>query len=406
MGWRIGAASACALVAAAFLHTVPDRATAGWLVVLLVPWGLCVGSVRTENRSWTALLSVALVLRWVQVGAVPTLSDDLYRYLFEGLALNQGHNPFLESPAALTSLDPVLAAQVNHAAIPSIYPPVAQLWFRLLALFGTHAAVAQLATGTLDLANVALIRRLTPAHPWAAWAYAVHPVAILESAHGAHLETLAVLCCLGTVWAIENRRTEATVLLSLGAGVKLLPVLFVPATLRALGFRRTALGLGIGAGLLLVLALPVLDAGPALFTALRTYSASWSFNGFLHPLLEATVGGHARAVLGALGLVVAIVAARLPARQAWWLVGTGFLLLSPTVHPWYTSWALVPALLLGRRDWVYGATALQGSYFVLTTLDPTDGSWAPPGWLGLATWGPALLALGYYALKDARPTAP
>ena len=61
-----------------------------------------------------------------------------------------------------------------------------------------------------------------------------------------------------------------------------------------------------------------------------------------------------------------------PAEVALW-AGGAFVLLSPTVHPWYVIWAWVPSLLTGVRAWTALATAAPLAYAVLATLDPATG---------------------------------
>lgn len=406
----IALAAAGSLAAAALFHLASARSDAAWVVAALVPWGLVVGlRARGEVRLRTAVFA-ALGMRLLQVGTPPLLSDDLYRYLFEGRVLLAGENPFVDAPATLAWLEPALAARVNHPTIPSIYPPVAQIWFRLLALVGPGAWVAQLATTLVDTANVVLIhhlRRRDRRTTWPALVYALHPLAVLESGNGAHLEPLAVLFSLATVLLLRERPRLAIHALTAGVGVKLLPVLFVPAALRNAGWRPGLLHLALAAGWSAMLALPVLDAGPSLFEAFGNYRDHWSFNGLVFPLLEPWATSSTRAWLALGGLAVAAWAAALSPVRAWYVVATGFLVLSPTVHPWYVLWAFVPALLLGRRDWVLGAIALQSSYLVLATLDPATGAWSVPWWLAPLTWGGVLLGFVVdYARRLARPTSP
>ena len=396
---------------AALLHGVDSRPDIAWAVPLLVVWGLTLSvSVRGSPTLGLSILA-GLLCRLALVGTPPLLSDDLYRYLFEGRVLLAGENPFLHPPAELASLAPELAARVNHPTIPSIYPPVAQVWFRLLALVGTGAWVAQAGMALVDLGNVALIHRLQrDSHrpTWPALLYAVHPLPVVESAQGAHLESLGVFFALCSLLGLRRGSPAAMHAMLLGVGTKLLPVLLLPALLRRLGLRRALPHLLLGGLGLLLLAAPVLSAGPALFEAFGRYRDHWSFNGLLHPLLTPSLGERTRPVLLGLGLLVAARASALPPLRAWFLVGSAFLMLSPTVHPWYVLWALVPALLLERRDWAFGAVALQASYLVLGTLDVSTGSWTVPGWLGPLTWGGVALgfAVDAYARRLPSPTTP
>jgi hypothetical protein len=88
------------------------------------------------------VVALALLVRLPLVGTPPLLSDDLYRYLWEGTVLGAGGDPFATAPAAWPGLDDVLRAHVNHPDVPSVYPPLALVWFRALALAGTRRSRA------------------------------------------------------------------------------------------------------------------------------------------------------------------------------------------------------------------------------------------------------------------------
>lgn len=396
-----------AAATAGWFHVIENRAEAAWVVPVVLFWGFVVTrSVRADVSLRYALIA-GLVVRVLLVGTPPWLSDDLFRYLFEGRVLLEGGNPFLDAPATLAALDPTLAAKVNHSELTSIYPPVAQLWFRLLALVGSTALVAQAATLLVDLVNIALLhhlRRVAGTSTWPALLYALHPLPVLESAHGAHLEPLGVLACLATLSLLPRHPTFAAIAAGLGVGVKLLPGLFVPALLRRLGWVRGSLVGPAVTGLLALFALPVLRGNPDLLSSFTTYSA-WTYNGYAYPLLEPWTGESTRRVLALPGVLAVVWAARQTnAAWAWWGISTAFLLLTPIVHPWYALWALPASLVLGRRDWAFAALGIQAGYLVLFTMQP-DNSWDPQEWLNPLTW--TLAAAGaLYARRLARPTVP
>ncbi len=333
---------------------------------------------------------MAFCLRLLVVGVAPHLSDDGYRYLWEGLALNHGINPFLTPPSAVTGLDDALRDRVNHPDLTSIYPPLALWWFRAVAASGHSLAWLQLATAAVDATTAALLARVAPRG--FSWLYILHPLPVLESAAGAHLEAIAIALCAPALLG----GITAPAWVAAGAGAKLLPLAFWPAALRGRSLREKALLTAVAIGWCALLAWPVWAAGPALLGSARIYAETWAFNGFLYPWLQPAIGDLARPLLALIGVgVVGLANVRSPdLRTAWLWVALAFLALSPTVHPWYGLWALVPGIALGRRDVAFAAVALLGGYGVLSTCDPSTGAWEEPAWLWPLTWGPALLALG------------
>ncbi|MCO4745186.1 MAG: hypothetical protein KC912_10390 [Proteobacteria bacterium] len=392
----VGVALACAALCSALLRSAPSRIEAAQIVPVLVVWGL-VATLPALRRPDVGLLHIAVAAALVRlplIGAPPLLSDDVYRYLFEGLALRHGHNPFLEAPAALVGLDDALQAQVNHGELTSIYPPIALLWFQLLSLGGTvvwaQALTAAVDVGTAVLIGVALRKRSRAM--WPALVYALHPLGAVESAVGAHIDVVAVAFLAA---ALADPGARGSLWAVLGVGTKLLPGTALVPNLRTGLARHHAAALALGASVLALASVQVLDAGPALFASFNTYAEHWSFNGLAQPLVKPWLEELTRPTLVLVGVAVSVLAT-IRSRDAAVValtIGTAFLMLSPTVHPWYALWALVPSLILGRWGWSLASTALMASYAVLWTLDVQTGAWEEGRWVAWISWGPALLVL-------------
>ena len=67
------------------------------------------------------------------IGMPLILSDDLYRYLWEGRLVLQGGNPYVTPPESIGTMDGVREL-VNHPSIAAIYPPLAQATFALVSM--------------------------------------------------------------------------------------------------------------------------------------------------------------------------------------------------------------------------------------------------------------------------------
>ncbi|MFT5458591.1 MAG: hypothetical protein ACI9K2_005098 [Myxococcota bacterium] len=381
---------ACAACTAT-LHLAPDRRYGAFVAIFAVTWGLLLHVLPLPKRAGI-ILGTAIAIRMIAIGSPPLLSDDLYRYLWEGALLLADGDPFLTPPASVNGIDDDLRALVNHAHVTSIYPPLALWWFQLLAMMGRTAVVAQAATAALDVGTVALLLRdRSRSSRWGAALYALHPLPVLESAVGAHVDIVAIFLLTAALTANRGR----VLLAVLGGSVKLLPFAAVPM-LVARGPRSRLLGAGLLAiAVPFALAAPLVQFEPAMFDALRTYANHWSFNPLLFGILEQLAPDAARPLLAVLGLTLTV---GIWIRQAdpWrgmLYVGAVFLIVSPTVHPWYLLWVFIPAAALGERRWTLAATFFQASYLVLWTYDPSTGAWSAGPWLALVTWLPAAGAL-------------
>lgn len=371
------------MVASIGLGLVEDPRRQPVLVALaLVAWGLVVAwavlgepappadRART-TRDLTRLVALAAMIRVPFLRWPPTLSDDVFRYVWEGRVWLAGYSPFAHAPndPALTFLRDEAWKGVNHPEVSSIYPPLAQLLFVVLSGFGV--AGFKLAMAAADCGTAALLWRRDPR---AGWLWALLPLPAVESAANGHLEAagafLVVLALGGSdlaAWA--------------GAMLKVLPGVLLlrsqPRTLLMYG----ALSAAAFA--------PLLHAG---FTrGFAAYEANWSFNAGVYSVLAWLLddGLLARRLLLGVGVAVVLLALlgiRDRACLALWTFGT-FVVLSPTVHPWYVLWPLVVALWLGVRAWVWFAALVPLAYLVLATVDPF-GAWHERVWVRVVEWGP------------------
>ena len=71
---------------------------------------------------------------------------------------------------------------------------------------------------------------------------------------------------------------------------------------------------------------------------------------------------------------------------------TAYLLVSPTVHPWYCLWLIPFALATGYRPGLLLSFTVFAAYAVLPGYI-TEGVWELPGWARAAVYGPPLAAV-------------
>ena len=337
---------------------------------------------RADPGSLPLALGAALLFRIVATAGVPALSDDVYRYVWDGRVQLAGIHPYVHAP-----VDPALAAlrdgdwaKINHPELRTIYPPLAQMVFAALAGLGLGPRGFRLFFGFADfgvvLALAWLARRLNLPRE-RVLLYAWNPLAVIESAGSGHIEPLGVLLVLATLGASAWRAGAA---LAAAVQVKLVPLLLFPGL-----WRRQ----GSGAGLAFVatvglLWLPYALTGPAIGSGTFDYARRWEHNAFLYAGVEGLVHqlpweavehwiwprGIARIVVSlCLLLWTLYVTQRLrpdPLHEALLVFG-GALLLAPTVHPWYALWVLPFAALAFSPGWLLFAALVPLAY------------WAPAG---------------------------
>lgn len=355
---------------------------------------------------WNArtILVLAALLRLLFVTRQPELSDDLYRYLWDGDAVLRGQNPFALAPAEAQPATPELAAlraKVNHPELVTIYPPAAQFLFA--AARGVHGGTtgAKLLFSLLDLGACALLLALlrrTEAPTWRLALYAWHPLPVLEIAGSGHIDGAAGVALLAALLLLarskESRRDAvlAGALFAIAVMIKLLPLVLLPCLLVLAGRRRAALFCSIAVLAMVGLCAPFIpDIARGLGT-LSTYAHRWEFGSWgFRTLRQLTASGDlARRVLAVLYAVIWLVASiwlfrrvrleeapairlRLVLRTAY-VVVLAFLLLTPTLNPWYALplVALLP-LVFEPLGGTLSATVFIG-YTVLPRFART-GEW-------------------------------
>lgn len=347
---------------------------------LLVAWGGMVAALRPAWPGVRALLVAAVAVRALVALRAPLLSDDVWRYVWEGRVWLAGFHPFVLPPDApeLAGLRDEGWARVNHRSVSSIYPPLAQAGF--VALAGAGVKGWQVAMGLADVGTAWLLHRRRPA---AGWLWALCPLPVIETASSGHLEGAGVLLLVaalagspGAAWA--------------GAMVKLLPGVLLVPLLGARPWRWAGVLVATAA-----VSAPLLLAGDGAWRGFETYRATWAYNGSVYPLVRLGLDeAPARALLQAVGAAVVgtvLVRSRDPGRVALWTTGA-FVALSPTVHPWYVLWPWAAALWNGARAWTVAAVLVPLAYVVLWTYDGVS-RWEEPVWTRWAIWAPFYLAL-------------
>jgi len=341
----------------------------------VVPWILAGG----------ALLQLLAVL-WP-----PRTTDDFYRYAWDGRVQAHGIDPYRYAPT-----DPALAGLrddwlfpgghtvLNHPAVRTIYPPVAQAYFLLVHAVAPggrarplQVAAALLAVGTAALLVVALRRYGGDPRAVVLWAWC--PTVVLEAGNDAHVDVLGAFFVVAGLVVLAGtpggrralstgRALAAGALLGAAVGVKFLPGLVAPALAR----HRQRWWLATGAtGLLAVAYLPhLLAVGPRVFGFLPGYLGEERFDGVdRYPLLGQVMPASWAPAAGA--LVIAATALWVwwradpgsPARGAVVMVGVTFLVLTPE-YPWYALLLVALAALADQARWLAVAAAGWPPYLI------------------------------------------
>ncbi len=363
------------------------------------------------------ILGAALVFRLTLWWSPATLSDDIFRYIWDGRVQLAGINPYLYAPSApqVAHLRDALYHSVNHAAIPTIYPPLAQLFFRAICLLSATPAAVKLALLLCDWGLCLLLAHSLVGRgqdPRRVVLYAWHPLPLVEVAGSGHLDALGVLLLFAALYALHSQRWAAAVCAFAGAFlVKLVPLALLPAFWRRpragwFNFRKRR-ALLLFPALSLLAFWPFADAGEKLATGLLTYVRHWHFNAAAYSLFRFVLEPqYARYLCTALFALIALgvqLRYRDPYRAAFATLGA-YVLLSPTVHPWYLLWVLPFLAFFPSPAWML----LSGLIFLAYEVQigyGSEGVWREKPWVLWAQYAPFYLLLSttaYYRYLNRR----
>lgn len=379
-----------------------------WFVVAAtVAAGLVVLSSRREQPTVREVLLLAILFRLILFPLLPSLSDDGYRYIWDGMLQIDGLNPYLfrpDSPALQSFHGLDIYARLNSQEYFSVYPPLSQLIFRLAAWVFPHdwewgfLFIKLIVTG-IEVGGLFLLSTLV--EPRKLVLYAWNPLVVVEVAGQGHLEGIAAAALIATVWAVKREKPHAAAAAITGAvWVKLYPVLLVPFVLRRIGWRFVWIPLVLSAAVIAPYAAPGLIDHVA--SSLDLYVRLFEFNAGPYLLLKwlgyLLIGikglEHVLGPAMAAAFVILVIR-RFVAKSAdvselssdMAFVLGGYLVFATTVHPWYLVpiLAFAPFMKSGAGAWLWLAVTSVATYLLYSNAIYWPFVWL--GWSGVVLIG-------------------
>ncbi|WP_308990949.1 mannosyltransferase [Mariniflexile litorale] len=193
---------------------------------------------------------LAFIFRAIFILAIPNLSQDFYRFIWDGRMLLEGFNPYLHNVESFISMSkfPVDQAQELHQGMGELnashftnYPPLNQLCFVIAGLFAGKSILGSVVVmriliiaadfGTLFFGKKLLERLNLPAHNifW----YVLNPFIIIELTGNLHFEGVMIFFLVWSLYLLHSRKwLFAAIILGCSISVKLIPLMFLPLFLK------------------------------------------------------------------------------------------------------------------------------------------------------------------------------
>lgn len=267
------------------------------------------------------LIALGIALRVILLFSLPNLSDDYFRFLWDGRLTLAGYHPFLHTPQYFidqqlfpTGITPALFSQLNSPQYFSVYPPVCQAVFAAAAWVSPTnnwmgVFILKLCLLAAELATILILRKAdlgarnaesaakdalqakpseTSHRPNSALLYALNPLVILEIVGNCHFEGLMIFFLVAGMMAIRQEMlVKSAVFWALATATKMLPLLFLPIAWRWLGWRKGLKFNVLFAGATLLLFAPLIAVLPNIAQSLNLYFQKFQFNASIYYLVRA-----------------------------------------------------------------------------------------------------------------------
>jgi len=388
-----------------------------------------------SKKRWIPLLLLfGGALRLLLVFGLPNLSDDIYRFVWDGRLLLQGLNPFDYKPIyyaeqgfQVPGLTPELFEKLNSPEYFTIYPPVAQLvflianWFFPSSIWGA-SLVMKCFLLTAESGVIFILVKLLQHFKLPiklALLYALNPLLIIEIVGNLHFEGMMIFFLLLAYWFwINSSWWKGAFFMALAIASKLLPLLFLPFLIRRMGWIKSLKTFALIGGLLILFFLP-LFSGVFLSNfsdSLDLYFRRFEFNGsiyyFFRWLGYQYVGHNLIARIGpilALCTFILINAMALLEREKDWKSWASrslaaisvYLFFTTTVHPWYVSLPVVLCIFSSYRFPI-----LWSALITLTYINYSYGKYAENLWIVLLEYTVLFFFIGweFFFKKTSHPS--
>ena len=339
------------------------------LLIYTVLFGSYYFIVKNQKIKDSWLSYLAVLFRLLFLLAIPNLTQDFYRFVWDGRLILEGLNPYLHTPNELMESSIGLFPQMNtlyegmgalSAKHYSNYPPVHQMPFIIAAFISKHSILGSIVVLRLILISAdlgilvfgkKLLKKLNKPTRTMYW-FILNPLVIIELTGNLHFEGLMLCFFIISLYFIHSKKWHiAAVVMALSIAVKLVPVLSLPLFLNKLGWKKSVLFYSVTAAVFIILFIPFFSFGllENFSATIGLWFSNFEFNASVYYFLKETLENiNGVSVINSMGIIVACVVTLQTSYlllkkkketgqiilMILWIL-SGYYFISTTVHPWY-----------------------------------------------------------------------
>ena len=350
------------------------------------------------------LVALSILFRLIFLTTIPNLSQDSYRFIWDGRMILEGLNPYISLPETFIKAEkfPIHQAAELYQGMGELngshytnYPPINQLNFLLaamvsksnilLAVVALRVQIILADIGIIYLGKKILKKLDLPIHN--IFLYALNPFVIIELTGNLHFEPVMLFFLLLSLYFLTQRKwIWASILLGISVSVKLIPFLFVPLFYQWFSKKESArrflrwiyfVGIVMLVNILLFLPFFSSDLIHNYTTSVGLWFKNFEFNGSIYYILReigySFRGWNEIAIIGKIvsglsilfiGLIAFYRENKSPQQlSSAMLIGISFYYFTATtIHPWYIATPVLLCVFTKYRYPVVWSIAIILSY--------------------------------------------
>lgn len=365
--------------------------------------------IQMQRYDRKILLAAAVFFRLLFLFAIPNLSQDFYRFIWDGRLLLERINPYLNTPVELMSGEvPFAGAQELYDGMGSLsagnhtsYPPLNQLFFELSAFLGGSSILASIVWLRIfiiaaDLGIFYFGRKLLKnlnLPESNIFFYLLNPLIIIELSGNLHFEGVMLFFLLAAIYLLQRQKWLFSALLfSFSVAVKLIPLIFLPLLFRRLGWKKAVGYYAVMGIMLLLFFLPFLSGAFAenFFASITLWFQKFEFNASLYYLIRwigfqiegYNIISYAGPALAGVVFISVLVLSTLKRNSdmkglltSMMFAMVVYLLLATTIHPWYLASPLLLSVFTSYKFVQVWSLMVVLSYFAYSQPGYEENLW-------------------------------
>lgn len=355
-----------------------------------------------HKTNFNYYLAIGISTRIALFFVIPNLSDDFYRFIWDGNLFATGINPFDQKPSFfIDEQNQLIYEQLNSKEYFTIYPAICQYIFGAAAIFGKYNLIPNLFFYRMIFLIIELIAikylvkilQILKLPQGNAVLYILNPLLIIESYGNLHFELLGLsILIIAFYFYLSEKKLTAIILFALGSSIKLTPLIILPLLIFREPLKNWIFSSLIIFSIFILLHIPFFNSTflENFLTSLQLYFNSFEFNASIYYIVRwlgfqiagYNIIAYSGKILSLIGFFLIIFLSfrsrKVPKIEiAKFIVAifTTYYLLATTIHPWYILNVFVFSIFTKWKFPLFWTFSVFLSYFAYSNTEFQENFW-------------------------------